>query len=104
MSETSRDSGKHVRSLHRARRLTQEVLAERSKLSADTIRRLERGRSRRVWLRSTSFVWGSSCGEQFVRVVRDRGAGWGRELADLVLGRTPREIVLATRVLRALFD
>lgn len=35
--------GSHVRMLRCARGLTQEVLAELSKLSADTIRRLERG-------------------------------------------------------------
>ena len=35
--------GRHVRSCRRARGLTQEVLAERSGLSADTIRRLEHG-------------------------------------------------------------
>ena len=35
--------GRHLRSLRRARGLTQEVLAERSNLSADTIRRLEHG-------------------------------------------------------------
>ena len=35
--------GRHSKSLRRARGLTQEVLAERSGLSADTIRRLEHG-------------------------------------------------------------
>ena len=38
-----RNFGKHLRSLRKARGLTQEVLAERSGLSADTIRRLEHG-------------------------------------------------------------
>jgi transcriptional regulator with XRE-family HTH domain len=33
--------GKHVRSLRRARGITQQDVAERSGLSADTIRRLE---------------------------------------------------------------
>lgn len=35
--------GRHVRSCRRSRGLTQEVLAERSDLSIDTIRRLEKG-------------------------------------------------------------
>ena len=35
--------GRHVRSLRRARGMTQEVLADRCGLSADTIRRLEHG-------------------------------------------------------------
>lgn len=38
-----RQFGRHVRSLRRARGLTQEQLAERSTLSPDTIRRLEYG-------------------------------------------------------------
>ena len=39
----ARRFGRHVRSLRRARGQTQEVLATRSGLSADTIRRLEHG-------------------------------------------------------------
>jgi len=35
--------GAHVRTLREARRLTQESLAERSELSVDAIRRIERG-------------------------------------------------------------
>ena len=35
--------GKHIRSLRKARGLTQEALAKRSQLAADTIRRLEHG-------------------------------------------------------------
>ncbi|HLT35877.1 MAG TPA: helix-turn-helix transcriptional regulator, partial [Enhygromyxa sp.] len=40
---SGRPFGRHVRSLRRARGMTQEVLAQRSGLSADTIRRLEHG-------------------------------------------------------------
>lgn len=40
-SYSPRAFGRHVRSLREVRRLTQEVLAERAGLSADTIRRLE---------------------------------------------------------------
>lgn len=35
--------GEHIRSLRRARGLTQEAVAERSGLSVDTVRRLEAG-------------------------------------------------------------
>ncbi|PRP98556.1 helix-turn-helix domain-containing protein [Enhygromyxa salina] len=41
--ESDRRFGRHVKSCRRARGLTQEALAERSQLSPDTIRRLERG-------------------------------------------------------------
>lgn len=40
---TDNSFGRHVRSLRRARGLTQEELAERCGLSPDTIRRLEHG-------------------------------------------------------------
>ena len=43
MSEYAREFGKHVRSLRRARGVTQDALAQRSGLSADTIRRIEHG-------------------------------------------------------------
>ena len=43
MNYGGRVFGQHVRSYRRARRLTQEALAELSGLSADTIRRLEHG-------------------------------------------------------------
>lgn len=43
MSNYTIEFGKHCRSLRRARGLTQDGLALRSKLSADTIRRIEHG-------------------------------------------------------------
>ena len=42
-SPTEHAFGRHVRSCRKARGLTQEALAERSALSADTIRRIESG-------------------------------------------------------------
>ena len=39
----SRSFGRYIRSLRKARKLTQDMIAERSGLSADTIRRLEAG-------------------------------------------------------------
>ncbi|NVB40317.1 helix-turn-helix transcriptional regulator [Pseudenhygromyxa sp. WMMC2535] len=43
VDKVNRRFGQHVKSLRRARGLTQERLAERSDLSVDTIRRLEQG-------------------------------------------------------------
>lgn len=85
--------------------MTQEVLAERSGLSADTIRRLEHGSFspsletlRKLCLGLDLML--STLFESFELGARNES----RELADLVATRTPRELVLATRVLRALFD
>lgn len=85
--------------------MTQEMLAHRSGLSADTIRRLEHGSfspsletlrklcSGLDLLLSTlfeSFEIGTRCER--------------RELTDLLATRTARELVMAIRVLRSLFD
>lgn len=43
MSAYTEEFGKHTRSLRRARGLTQDVLARKAGLSADTIRRIEHG-------------------------------------------------------------
>jgi transcriptional regulator with XRE-family HTH domain len=97
--------GRHVRSLRRARGLTQEVLATRSGLSADTIRRLEHGSFspsletlRKLCIGLDLLL--STLFESYELGGRNER----RELVDLIVLRTPRELALATRVLRALFD
>jgi transcriptional regulator with XRE-family HTH domain len=97
--------GKHVKSLRRARGMTQEALAERSELSADTIRRLEHGAFSPSLMTLAKLCAGlglmlSTLFESAELGARDER----RELVDLLATRSPRELVLATRVLRALFD
>jgi transcriptional regulator with XRE-family HTH domain len=99
-----RSFGKHVRSLRRARGLTQEALAERSGLSPDTIRRLEHGSFSPSLETLNKLCAGldillSTLFESYELGVRSES----RELIDLLATRTPRELVLATRVLRTLF-
>ena len=101
----NRQFGRHVRSLRRVRGLTQEVLAERSGLSADTIRRLEHGSFspsletlRKLCIGLDLMV--STLFESFELGARNES----RELVDLLATRTPRELTMATMVLRALFD
>jgi transcriptional regulator with XRE-family HTH domain len=97
--------GAHVRSLREARRLTQEVLAERSELSVDAIRRIERG----GFSPSLNTLAALSAGldvslgtlfSSFERGRRDEVA----EVADYLTARTAREVRMAWRVVRALFD
>ncbi|MFV8752054.1 helix-turn-helix domain-containing protein [Nannocystaceae bacterium ST9] len=102
---TGRNFGHHVRSLRRARGMTQEVLADRSALSADTIRRLEHGSFspsldtlRKLCVGLDLML--STLFESYELGARNEA----RELLDLLATRTPRELALATRVLRALFD
>jgi transcriptional regulator with XRE-family HTH domain len=97
--------GKHVRSLRRVRGLVQEVLAARSGLSADTIRRLEHGTFSPSLETLRKLCIGldlrlSTLFESYELGVRDES----RELADLLACRSPRDRVLAACVLRALFD
>jgi transcriptional regulator with XRE-family HTH domain len=101
----NRRFGRHIRSLRRVRGLTQEVLAERSGLSPDTIRRLEHGSFspsldtlRKICLGFDLML--STLFESFE--LGDRRES--RELVDLLANRTPRELVLATMVLRTLFQ
>jgi transcriptional regulator with XRE-family HTH domain len=101
----SKRFGEHVRSLRRARGQTQETLAERSGLSADTIRRLEHGSFSPSLETLNKLCVGldlrlSTLFESFEFGARDES----RELADLLACRTPRELMLAARVLRALFN
>jgi transcriptional regulator with XRE-family HTH domain len=97
--------GRHVRSLRRARGLTQEQVAERSKLSPDTIRRLEQGSFspsletlRKLCLGLDLLL--STLFESFELGARDEN----RELLDLLVCRSPREVELAARMLSALFE
>jgi transcriptional regulator with XRE-family HTH domain len=102
---TGRSFGRHVRSLRRVRGLTQEVMAEACKLSADTIRRLEHGSFSPSLETLTKICAGldlrlSTLFESYELGARNEA----RELIDLLATRSAREIALATRVLRALFD
>jgi transcriptional regulator with XRE-family HTH domain len=99
-----RSFGHHIRSLRRARGLTQELLAERSGLAPDTIRRLEHG----SFSPSLETLYKACAGldiklstlfEAFELGARNET----RELIDLIATRSPRELVLATRVLQTLF-
>ena len=100
-----REFGRHVRSLRRARGLTQESLAEKCGVAVDTVRRLESGSfspsldtltkigiGMNLWL-STMF---KSC--------ELGGASDNRELMDLIATRSSRDLELASGVLRSLFD
>jgi transcriptional regulator with XRE-family HTH domain len=96
--------GQHVRSLRRARGMTQEVLAERCELSPDTIRRLERG-SFSPSLDTLNKVCAGlqlevgTLFESFKLGARNES----RELVDLVATRSLKDVRLATRVMRSLF-
>jgi transcriptional regulator with XRE-family HTH domain len=103
--DTGRSFGRHVRSLRKARGMTQEVLSERCGLSADTIRRLEHGSFSPSLDTLNKLCLGLGLMLSTLFESYEVGAkNEARELLDLLATRGPRELILATRVLRALFD
>ncbi len=97
--------GHHVKRLRNSRKLTQEELAERSELSVDAIRRIERG----AFSPSLETLGKLSSGlnvslktlfHSFEGERTDRVA----EICDYLSSRSGREVQLAWRVIRAMFD
>ena len=96
--------GRHVRSLRRARGLTQERLAEQSDLSPDTIRRLEHG----SFSPSLNTLWKLADGLDLLLGTLFSGYELGeseplRELGDLLGRRSARDVRLGIGLLRILF-
>jgi len=85
--------------------LTQEVLAARSELSADTVRRLEHGSFSPSLDTLLKLCGGLSLAVStlFESFELYGSSGLGRQLSDLLGTRTEREILLAIRVLQVLF-
>lgn len=105
MSDYAREFGKHVRSLRRARGITQDALAQRAGLSADTIRRIEHGSfSASIdTLRKLCDGLGVAPSTLFESFELGRTDA-RRELFDLICSRSAAEVALVTRVVRALLD
>jgi transcriptional regulator with XRE-family HTH domain len=104
-SVIDRAFGDHIRSLRHARGFTQEVLAQRSGLSTDSIRRMEAGvfspslqtlRKLAVGLDlNLSTLFGAF---EMGEIQREH------EILDLLATRSPTELDRALRVLIAFFD
>lgn len=97
--------GVHVRKLRVARKLTQEELAELSDLSVDAIRRIERGAFSPSLDTLRKLCTGLDISFRtlfhgFERQRRDHVA----EICDYLERRNSREVQVAWRVVRAMFD
>ena len=97
--------GDHLRRLRNSKGLTQEELAERSDLSVDAIRRIERG----AFSPSLDTLGKLTVGldvslktlfHSFERERSDQVA----EICDFLSSRSGREVQLAWRVLQAMFE
>ena len=103
MTEYLEALGKHLRALRRARGLTQDQVARRSRLSPDTVRRLESGKlSPRVdTLRRLAGGLGISLATLF-ESLEVGNEDPRHELVDLLRGRSELEIRAVVEVARAL--
>jgi transcriptional regulator with XRE-family HTH domain len=100
--------GAHVKRLREVRRLTQEELAARSGLAADTVRRLEHQEfspSLRT-LRKVCKGLGLSVAVMFnsFELGENEASAELSRIHALLLGRAQAELVLVERVLSELFD
>ncbi len=97
--------GTHVRALRHSRSLTQEELAERSELSVDAVRRIERGAFSPSLETVNKLATGLDVSlrtlfNDFDRDRRDQVA----ELCDYLGKRTKNELRMVWRVMRAMFE
>ena len=105
MDLSKRSFGRHIRSLRKARGMTQESLADHCGVAVDTIRRLEAG-SFSPSLDTLTKV-GAGMNLRLSTMFESCELGTttsSRELADLIASRSRRDLDLAARVLRTIFD
>ena len=97
--------GDHLRALRTERSLTQEALAERSDLSVDGIRRIERG----AFSPSLDTIARLCHGLDLSMATMFSGFELGErqeadEIRDMIASKGPREARMAWRILKALFE
>ena len=105
LSLSNRAFGRHVRSLRKARGLTQEGLAEQSGVAVDTVRRLEAG-SFSPSLDTLTKI-GNGLNLRLSTMFESCELGMRqtpRELTDLLASRSPKDLDVASQFLRSLFD
>lgn len=100
-----REFGSRVRSLRRAHHFTQEGLAERSGLSVDAVRRIERGAFSPSLNTMDKLCRGFGISlrtlfESFGPTRRDEV----EQVCDYLSTRSPREVQMVWRVIRAIFE
>ncbi len=96
--------GAHLKTLRLKRNMTQEVLAERSGLAVDSIRRIERGAFSPSLDTLGKLSGGLELSLSTLFSSAEAGhSGLVRELCDYLAHRRTDEIRVADRVLRALF-
>jgi transcriptional regulator with XRE-family HTH domain len=104
-SGISEKFGVHLRAMRRSRGLTQDALAERSELSVDSIRRIERGAFSPSLDTLAKLADGLETTLPGLFGYFDRGRrDEVLELSDYLSRRNARELRQAIRVVRAMFE
>ncbi len=97
--------GSYLLGMRTARNLTQEALAERSGLSVDAVRRIERGQLSPSLETLHKLAGGLDLSlETFFAGLDDGAPEPSQELCDLLDRQDPEDAERAFRVLRTLFD
>lgn len=97
--------GEHIRRLRTDRLLTQEQLADRSGLSVDSVRRIERGELSPSLATVTKLARGLEIRLVTLFTMLERGQAHDvQQICDLLGHRSEREIERAHRVLRAMLQ
>ncbi len=97
--------GAHVRQLRLGQSLTQEQLAERCGLSADTIRRVENGSLSPSLMTLSKMAGGLTMSLSSIFAgLEGQDGEHTRQLVDLISSRSERQQRTALRVIRALFN
>jgi transcriptional regulator with XRE-family HTH domain len=105
ISPVGSEFGRHIRRLRKGRGMTQEVLSERSGLSSDTIRRLERADFSPSLETLTKVIGGLRIDFSTLFVAFEgHEIGTDRELLAMTRSLTPDELAKALRVLALLAD
>lgn len=103
--EYTRELGKHIRSLRKARGLTQELLAKRSALSPDTVRRMEHGSFSPTIHTLRKLCTGLKLQLSTLFASLELGCSdERRELLDFLSGRSPAQLARLARIMRFLAD
>lgn len=104
MSSFKHQFGTHIRSLRKARGLTQDELSGRSDLSSDTVRRIEAGQfcSSIDTVRKLAFGLNVSLATLFESF--ELGDSQRRELVDLLASSDDRQLRIVLRTVRVLLD
>lgn len=102
---SDRQFGSHVRKLRQGRGLTQEALADRSKLSVDAVRRLERGAFSPSLHTLLKLSHGLNISlRTMVETFEHRRRQLVKELCDFLDQLSRSDIAMAWRVVHAIFD